>query len=134
MSFEGKIREAVLRASTDPQSLPPFVETFFRATNAGDLSALISVFHEDAFVNDQLRDIWGISAIADWARHEIVGLSVRLKVVCWRAQYGSFIVTAHADGRFDRRGLPDPLELSLHFIGSNDKVGSLIILQNVGTI
>ncbi|MGC1304020.1 MAG: nuclear transport factor 2 family protein [Caulobacteraceae bacterium] len=117
--------------SPDFEPLPPFVDAYFRATNAGDLVGLVATFEQDALVNDQLRDIWGVSAITDWARQDIVGLGLRLKPVSWLVHYDAIIVTAHAEGPFDRRGLPDPLVLSLHFSGRDGKIDRLIILQNV---
>jgi hypothetical protein len=128
---DGAIEEVVLSQSLELEPLPPFVDAYFRATNAGDLSALVSAFREDALVNDQLRDIWGSAAIAEWARTDIVGLGVRLKLVSWQAHYDAVIVTVHVTGRFDRRGLPDPLVLSLHFSGFDEKITRLVILQNL---
>jgi hypothetical protein len=110
--------------------LPPSVAAFIRATNLSDLDALLETFVDDALVNDQLCDYWGKEAIAGWAAHDIVGERLTLKVVNTVQRYGHSIVTAHVDGLFDKRGLPDPLELAFYFSSQNDKIVQLIILQN----
>jgi hypothetical protein len=40
------------------------------------------------------------------------------------------LVTAHVDGLFDKRGLPDPLVLAFYFSFSGNKIVQLIILRN----
>jgi hypothetical protein len=39
--------------------------------------------------------------------------------------------TVHAEGRFDRRCLPHPLILCLHFSGYDARIARLYILQNI---
>jgi hypothetical protein len=110
--------------------LPPSVAAFVRATNLSDLDALLETVVDDALVNDQLCDYWGKEAIAGWAAHDIVGERLTLKVVNTVQHYGHSIVTAYVDGLFDKRGLPDPLELAFYFSSQDDKIVQLIILQN----
>ena len=110
--------------------LPPSVAAYIRATNLSDLDALLETFVDDALVNDQLRDYWGKEAIADWAARDIIGERLTLKVVNTVQHYGHSIVTAHVDGLFDKRGLPDPLILAFYFSSQNDKIVQLIILRN----
>jgi hypothetical protein len=112
------------------QPPPEFVNAYLQAANAGDISALVAAFADDAVVNDQLCDHRGRQAICEWARRDVIGMSLRLEVVDWVEHYGSVLVTAHADGQFDRRGLPDPLVLTLHFFPGEGRIGTLIILQN----
>ena len=40
------------------------------------------------------------------------------------------IVSANIDGSFDKRGLPDPLQLDFYFSARDDKIVQLIILRN----
>jgi len=108
----------------------PSVTAYIRATNLSDLDALLETFVDDALVNDQLRDYWGKEAIADWAARDIIGERLTLKVVSTVQHYGHSIVTAHVDGLFDKRGLPDPLVLAFYFSSQNDKIVQLIILRN----
>lgn len=110
--------------------LPSAVAAYVRATNAGDLDALLETFVDDALVNDQLVDYWGKGAIAAWATHDIIGERLTLEVVKIVQHYGHSIVTAHVDGLFDKRGLPDPLVLAFYFSSHDEKIVQLIILRN----
>ena len=111
-------------------ALPPSVAAYIRATNASDLDALLATFVDDALVNDQLQDHWGKAAIAAWAARDIIGEQMTLKVVNTVQHYGHAIVTAHVDGLFDKRGLPDPLVLAFYFSSHGEKIVQLIILRN----
>ena len=110
--------------------LPPSVAAYIRATNLCDLDALLATFVDDALVNDQLTDYWGKEAIAAWAARDIIGERLTLKVVKTVQHYGNSIVTAHVDGLFDKRGLPDPLVLAFYFSSNDNKIVQLIILRN----
>ena len=110
--------------------LPPPVAAYIRATNLCDLDALLETFVDDALVNDQLIDYWGKEAIAAWATHDIIGEQLTLKVVRTVQHYGQSIVTAHVDGLFDKRGLPNPLVLAFYFSSCGNKIAQLIILRN----
>ena len=110
--------------------LPPSVAAYIRATNLCDLDALLATFVDDALVNDQLTDYWGKEAIAAWAARDIIGERLTLKVVKTVQHYGNSIVTAHVDGMFDKRGLPDPLVLAFYFSSYDNKIVQLIILRN----
>jgi hypothetical protein len=110
--------------------VPPSVAAYIRATNLGDLDALLATFVDDALVNDQLTDYWGKQAIASWAARDIIGERLTLKVIKTVQHYGNSIVTAHVDGLFDKRGLPDPLVLAFYFSSYDNKIVQLIILRN----
>jgi hypothetical protein len=110
--------------------LPQPVAAYIQATNLCDLDALLATFTDDALVNDQLTDYWGKEAIAAWAVRDIMGERLTLKVVKVVQHYGHSIVTAHADGLFDKRGLPDPLVLVFYFSSYDNKIVQLIILRN----
>ena len=111
-------------------ALPVSVAAYIRATNAGDLEALLATFVDDALVNDQLQDYWGKEAIGAWAARDIIGERMTLKVVNTVHHYGHSVVTAHVDGLFDKRGLPDPLVLAFYFSSHDGKIVQLIILRN----
>lgn len=110
--------------------LPASVAAYIRATNLCDLDALMATFVGDALVNDQLTDYWGKEAIATWAARDIIGERLTLKVVKAVQHYGHSIVTAHVDGQFDKRGLPNPLVLAFYFSSCGNKIVQLIILRN----
>jgi hypothetical protein len=40
-------------------------------------------------------------------------------------------VTTHVEGNFDKRGLPEPLVLTLYFNLCHDRIAQLIILHNL---
>jgi hypothetical protein len=122
------------RGDQAPAALPSSVAAFIRATNLGDLDTLLATFADDALVNDQLRDYWGIAAIAAWASRDIIGEQLTLKVVNTVQHYGHCIITAHIGGAFDRRGLPDPLVLAFYFSSFDNKIVQLIILRNLAGI
>ena len=111
-------------------AFPPAVAAFIRAVNAFDLEGLMEAFADDALVNDQLREFWGSSALRDWAAREIIGDKLTLCVVKAVENHRNCIVTAHVDGTFDKRGLPDPLVLTFYFCTDENKVVQLIVLRN----
>jgi len=111
-------------------SLPEPIATFVAATNSLDLDALLATFVDDALVNDQFQEYWGKQAICIWATREIIGASLHMAVVDSCEHYGHVIVRANIDGSFDKRGLPDPLQLDFYFSARDDKIVQLIILRN----
>ncbi len=114
--------------------LPPPVGAFIQATNLRDLNGLLETFVDDALVNDQLVDYWGKEAIESWAIRDVIGDQLTFKVVKTVQHYEHSIVTAHVDGLFDKRGLPDPLVLAFYFSPYNDKIVQLIILRNQSAV
>lgn len=106
---------------------------FIQAVNRSDLEALCGCFSADALVNDQLRDFWGRRAIDAWAQEEVIDERLALRVTEIREHHGEVIVTAAADGDFDRDGLPDPLMLTLHFTLRQAWIVRLIILVNLAS-
>lgn len=110
--------------------VPEPVAAYIRATNTFNLDALLVTFAEDALVNDQLRDFWGKAAIKHWAEKEIIGDRVTMYVANVVKHYDEIIVTAHVDGEYDKRGLPEPLVLAFYFSLREDKITQLIILNN----
>jgi hypothetical protein len=109
-------------------SLP--VAAYVEATNSFELERLVSLFADDALVNDQLRDYWGKSAIREWAEHDIVGQRLTMDVTHVIQHYGNLIVTANVSGKFDMTGLPDPLVHAFYFTPHGDQIVQLIILRN----
>jgi hypothetical protein len=111
-------------------ALPAPVAAFINAANTFDLRALLAAFADDALVNDQLQDYRGKAAIAEWAGRDIIGARLTLYVIDVLKHYEQVIVTAHVDGDYDKRGLPDPLVLTLHFSPREDEIVQLIVLRN----
>jgi hypothetical protein len=111
-------------------ALPGPVESYINATNAFALPALLATFAEDALVNDQLQDYRGKVAIAEWAARDIIGARLTMYVVNVLEHHGHVAVTAHVDGDYDKRGLPDPLVLAFHFWPRGNEIMQLFILRN----
>jgi hypothetical protein len=111
-------------------ALPAPVAACINAANSFDLRALLSTFADDALVNDQLEDYWGKVAIAEWAARDIIGARMTLYVVNVVERHEHVVVTAHADGEYDKRGLPDPLVLTFYFSPRGNEIVQLIIHRN----
>jgi hypothetical protein len=111
-------------------TLPASILQFFEATNAGDLPRLLRVFAEDSIVNDQLHEWRGLVAIKEWASRDVMGEQLSLRPIHCIEHYGHSVVDAHADGKFDKRGLPDPLEVRLCFTLAENEIVQLIILRD----
>jgi hypothetical protein len=113
-----------------PGAIPEPVATYVRATNAGDLDALLETFADHALVNDQLHEYWDKAAITEWAARDIVDQHLTMDVQNVVTNNGQIVVTAILDGRFDRRGLPEPLVVAFYFSVRGDKIVQLLILRN----
>jgi ketosteroid isomerase-like protein len=124
-----KIAALTITEETAPD-LPSPVAAYVQAVNTFDLDALLATFADDAVVNDQLRDHWGKPAIREWAARDVIGDRLTIYVVKAVEHYGHAIVTAHVDGDYDARGLPDPLVLSFYFSAQGEKIVQLIVLRN----
>ena len=111
-------------------TLPPRVAQFIEATNAGDLPRLLDVFAADSIVNDQLQQWRGLAELSKWAERDVIGQQLSLGAIHCIPHYGHCVVEAHADGNFDKRGLPDPLEVLLYFTLAEDKIVQLIVLRD----
>ena len=100
------------------------------AINAADTDRAAATFAEDAYVNDNRREIVGIDAIRRWIEKEIVGDKVTIKIREVRDHYGNTIVRGVYDGLFDKTNLPDELILSNYFSVRNGSIVSLVIIFN----
>jgi len=112
------------------QALPGIVAEHIRAVNAFDTNAIIATFVQDAYVNDNRREIVGIDAIRRWVEKEIVGDHVTLEVRELLDHYGDTIVRGAYDGDYDKTNLPKELILSNYFKVRNRKIVSLVIIFN----
>jgi hypothetical protein len=113
--------------------LPAAVAGYIAATNAFDVDALMATFGEDALVNDHRNEFAGQAAIRKWAEREIIGDRVTMQVTGATQRSTSACVTAVIDGRFDKSGLPDPLELTFYFSLGGDRIDQLVIVHNKPT-
>ena len=112
------------------QALSDIVGEHIRAVNAFDTNAIVATFAQDAYVNDNRREIVGIDAIRRWVEKEIVGDHVTIEVREVLDHYGDTIVRGSYDGEYDKADLPKELILSNYFKVRDGKIVSLIIIFN----
>lgn len=101
-----------------------------RAINASDTDAIVATFSEDAFVNDNRREIVGGAAIRRWVEKEIVGDHLSIDVREVREHPGGIVVRGAYDGTYDKTNLPKELILSSYFQVRGNRIASVIIVFN----
>jgi hypothetical protein len=106
------------------------VQEHIRAINASSVDSIVATFADDAFVNDNKREIVGIDAIRKWVEKEIVGDTVSIEVREVLDHHGETIVRGAYDGTFDKANLPDEIILTNYFSIRNGKIASLVIIFN----
>ena len=106
------------------------VADFVSAVNAFDIDAIMATFAEDAYVNDNRREITGVAAIRRFIAKEFVGDRVTMEVREVIDHYGDIIVRARFDGTYDKTNLPDELIMSSYFSVRDNKIVSLAIIFN----
>ena len=112
------------------KKLSGIVAEHIRAVNAFDTEAIAATFAEDAYVNDNRREIVGIDAIRRWVQKEIVGDHVTINVREVVDRYDETIVRGAYDGEYDKTNLPKELILSNYFGVRDGKIVRLIIIFN----
>ena len=112
------------------KALSGIVAEHIRAVNAFDTDAIVATFAEDAYVNDNRREIGGIKAIRRWIEKEIVGDKVTIEVREVLDHYGDTIVRGVYDGEFDKTNLPKELILTNYFSVRDGKIVSLAVIFN----
>ncbi len=110
--------------------LKGIVAEHIRAVNAFDTDAIVATFAEDAYVNDNRREIRGLDAIRRWVEKEIVGDKVTIDVREVIDHYGDTIVRGAYDGEYDKTNLPEELILTNYFSVRNGKIVSLAVIFN----
>jgi hypothetical protein len=110
--------------------LTGIVADFISAVNAFDIDAIVATFAEDAYVNDNRREITGVAAIRRFIAKEFVGDRVTMEVREVINHYGDIIVRARFDGTYDKTNLPDELVMSSYFSVRDNKIVSLAVIFN----
>jgi hypothetical protein len=100
------------------------------AINSFDIDAVVATFADDAYVNDNRREIYGIDKIRRWVEEEMVGDSVTIDVTEVLDHHGDTIVRGRYDGTYDKTNLPDELILSNYVSVRDGKIVSLIVIRN----
>ena len=106
------------------------VAAHIAAVNAQDTDAIVATFAEDAYVNDNRREINGIDAIRRFIDKEFVGDHVTMEIREVVDHYGDIIVRAKYDGTYDKTNLPEELVMSSYFSVRDDKIVSLTVIFN----
>ena len=110
--------------------LPAVIADHIEAVNAFDVDRVIATFADDALVNDNLREFWGIESIGKWVAKEIVGDRVTMDVTEVIRHRGMTAVRARYDGDYDKTNLPNELILTNYFEVENGKITTLTIIHN----
>jgi ketosteroid isomerase-like protein len=111
-------------------ALPPVVAEFIEAVNALDTDRIVRTFADDAYVNDNRREIWGTEAITKFMSKEFVGDHVTMEVREVVDHYGDIIVRAKFDGTYDKTNLPEELVMTSYFAIRDGKITSLTVIFN----
>jgi hypothetical protein len=110
--------------------LPAVVAEHIRAVNAFDTDAIVATFADDAYVNDNRREIRGKDAIRRFMAKEFVGDSVTMQIREVVDHYGDIIVRARYDGTYDKTNLPEELVMSSYFSIRDGRIISLTVISN----
>jgi hypothetical protein len=111
-------------------ALPPIVAEHIDAVNAHDTDRIVNTFGENAYVNDNRREIWGADAIWKFVNKEFTGDQVTMEVREVIDHYGEIIVRAKFDGTYDKTNLPEVLVMTSYFTISDGKITSLKVIFN----
>jgi ketosteroid isomerase-like protein len=106
------------------------VADYVAAVNAHDTDAIVATFAEDAYINDNRREITGNESIRRFVAKEFVGDQLTIEAREVRAHYGDIIMQAKYDGTYDKTNLPEELILTSYFGVREDKIVSLTIIFN----
>jgi ketosteroid isomerase-like protein len=113
--------------------LPQPVEAHFHAANTDDPITLLSIFAEDAVVFDDGNEYHGKAAIKEWSDRDYFGVHLKLEITNAVQDIKEIVVTAKADGNYDKTGLPTPLYFDFHFMVEEDKITRLHnVLSSIG--
>jgi hypothetical protein len=110
--------------------LPPIIAELINAINAHDTDRIMNTFADDAYVNDNRREIWGVDGIRKLMDNEFVEFKVTMDVRQIIDHYGDIIVSAKYDGTYDRTDLPDEVVMSNYFSIRDGKIVGLTIILN----
>jgi len=90
-------------------TIPGPAAGYVRHVNEKDPAGFLTLFAEEAVVDDAGRILRGRKAIGEWAASDIFAANVTFDVLNASGDERETTITAKVDGTFDRTGLPDPL-------------------------
>jgi ketosteroid isomerase-like protein len=103
--------------------MPQIIETYFRASNADDINALVSCFSEDAVVIDENETHRGAAAIKAWSVNVRKKYQFKAEVLRVAHKPDAVVVTANLSGTFPG----SPVGLDFKFTLKEDLIASLEI-------
>jgi limonene-1,2-epoxide hydrolase len=109
---------------------PSVIRDHLRAVNGLDLDAILATFSEDAYVNDNRREIRGPDALRAFFAREFVGDSVSIEPVEVIEHHGDIIVRGRYDGTYDKTNLPEVLVMSSYFTLRDGRIVALAVIFN----
>ncbi|OWQ87533.1 hypothetical protein CDN99_18205 [Roseateles aquatilis] len=89
---------------------------------------LLGMFSQDAHVNDQLRNFWGLDRIRAWLEEEISDQHLQVSISSIRKHHDHVILSARMRGDFATGGLSDSVLVDLHVKIGGSKIVRLLIL------
>jgi hypothetical protein len=109
---------------------PAVITKHLRAINNFDIDGIIQTFSDDAYVNDNMREIRGIAAIRAFFAKEFIGDSVTVEPVEVLEHHGEIIIRNRYDGTYEKTNLPDLLVMTSYFAIHDGEITSLVIIFN----
>jgi ketosteroid isomerase-like protein len=103
--------------------IPQIIETYFRASNADDINALVSCFSGDAVVIDENETHRGAAAIKAWSVNVRKKYQFKAEVLRVAHKPDAVVVTANLSGTFPG----SPVDLDFKFTLKGDLIASLEI-------
>lgn len=110
--------------------MPQVIQDFIAAVNAHDGKAFMSLFADDALVNDFSRNFWGREAIKKWSDEEMIKAKVTFNADSIIEHHGDYMITSLTDGEYDKSKAPDPLYLDYYFSIKDRKIVTMIVVRN----
>jgi hypothetical protein len=110
--------------------LPEVIAEHIAAVNAFDTDRVVATFADDALVNDNHREFWGVEAIRKWVATEIVGDHVTIALAEVIDHRGMTVIRGRYDGDYDKTNLPDELILTNYFVVEDGAITALFVIYN----
>jgi hypothetical protein len=103
--------------------VPTVITSYFRASNANDIEALIACFAPSANVSDENATHRGTAEIKRWAEDVRKKFQFKTEMLSAKERPNGAIVTTKLSGNFPG----SPVDLDYEFTLDNGKITSLVI-------
>ncbi len=102
--------------------LPPVIAAFFESSNTREFANFLSLFTENAHVNDEANDYYG-ARIAERIDRATADAKPTADVTDITREREQLVVTAQVSGNFSGR----PAQLRYYFTPKDSKIATLLI-------